>query len=495
MKKTGAKRLMAMAMTVCMVLAMVAVPASALTTYDLTLTITEAKATGADGKTTITAKSADVSQQADLTTELVALLVSKFEGDAKANKSGLWDFESDAMGITIEKGLSANRKGEAEWFAWIDQFADDDSITSGNTADDKASLLGLLKNKATVGDMNFNQNYVLKYAPTENLKEGDPAIGNTYTFTMRLNRTITGGGGISGGGSGGSSGSSSGGGASVNKDYAITVNDCANAVVTTNVAQAQAGAKITVAVKVNEGYAVDDVVVRQQGVAGLLTVIDNGDGNWSFTMPAGAVTVTVTTKAIAVNPYDPSAPGHSDSCHADGYSDVELNAWYHGPVCYVLDKGLMAGYNANAFGPDDALSRAMVAQILYNMEGQPKGEYEVKFPDVADGMWYHDAITWVFENGVVSGYGDGLYRPDKDVSREELVVMLWNYAGKQASNAKDHVDSFNDASKLSDWAKDAMNWALEIGILGGKGGKMLDPTGMATRAEMAQMLKNYIEHK
>lgn len=495
MKKTVVKRLMAMAMTVCMVLGMTAMTASALTTYDLNLTITEANSTGADGKTTVTARSSDVSLTADLTTELVTLLVSKFEGDAQTNKSGLWDFESDEMGMTIERGLAAYRTQDAgaSWNAWLDTFAAKDTITSGNTADDKASLVALLKNKAKVGDMDFNVNYILKYAPTENLKPGDPAIGNTYTFTMRLNRTITGGGGISGGGSSGG-----GGGVSVQENYAITVKDAANAEVSTNAAQAQAGAKITVTVKTDEGYAVDTVAVRQQGAAGLLTVTDNGDGIWFFTMPAGAVTVTVTTKAkpvTPVNPYDPTAPGHGDICHAVRYSDVDLSAWYHSPVCYVLANDLMTGYNANTFGPHDPLSRAMVAQIFYNMEGQPKGDYEDKFPDVADGMWYHDAITWAYEHGVVSGYGDGLYRPEKDVSREELVQIFCNYAKAKGWADAEHADlsSFEDDHHVADWHEVAMQWGVGAGLLGGKGGNLLDPQGDAARAEAAQMLMNFCE--
>ena len=490
MKKTVAKRVLAMAMTVCMVLAMTAMPASALVTYDLELTITEANSTGADGKTTVTAKSADVSLTTDLTTVLVALLVSKFEGEAQDNKSGLWDFESDEMGLTIERGLAASRAGDAEWFAWLDTFAAKDTITSGNTADDKVSLVKLLKDKAKIDDMDFNVNYVLKYAPTENLKPGDPAIGNTYTFTMRLNQTITGGGGgISGGG---------GGGISVKENYAVTVKEAANAVVSASAAQAQAGTKITITVKTNEGYAVESVAVRQQGAAGLLTVTDNGNGTYTFTMPAGAVTVTVTTKVktvTPVNPDDPSAPGHSDFCHAVRYNDVDLSAWYHSPVCYVLANGLMTGYNANTFGPHDPLSRAMVAQIFYNMEGQPEGDYEDKFPDVEDGKWYHDAITWAYEHGVVSGYGDGLYRPEQDVSREELVQIFCNYAKAKGWADAEHADlsSFADDHHVADWHEVAMQWGVGAGLLGGKGGNVLDPKGDAARAEAAQMLMNFCE--
>ena len=489
MKKLFAKRLLAMAMTACMVLPMLTAPASALTTHDLKLTITEANATGSDGKTTVTAQSSDVSLQADLTTELVALLVSQFEGDAKNNKSGLWDFESDEMGLTIERGLAANRKGETEWFAWLDTFAAKDTIQSGTAADDKGSLVTLLKNKNLVGAMTVNKDYILTYAPTENLKPGDPAIGNTYTFTMRLNRTITGGGGgISGG---------SGGGSTAKDEYTITVNDSANAVVSANATKAQAGTKITVTVKTDEGYAVDTVAVRQQGAAGLLTVTDNGDGTYVFTMPAGAVTVTVTTKAkpvTPVDPYDPSAPGHNTNCPASRFDDVNLNEWYHRALDYVLSNGLMAGYNATNFGTNDSLSRAMVAQLFYNMEGQPKGNYENKFPDVEENMWYRNAISWAYTNGVVSGYGDGLYRPNKDVSREELVQIFCNYAkAKGLSDGQRIADltSFVDYKDIASWHEVAVSWGVGSGLLGGKGGNIMAPKMSATRAEAAQILMSF----
>jgi len=497
MKKTIVKRLLAMAMTACMVLAMVAVPASALTTYDLELSITEAlttvkHSTGQPSKITVKDDSADVSLNADLTTELVALLSANFEGDAQTQKTGLWDFESDTMGRTIEAGLSAYRVDDngTSWNAWIDVFAGDNTITGG----DKGSLVSLLKQGKKVNDMTRNKEYVLVYKPettvqlapniSADIANDDPAKGNTYTFTLKLKQTITGGGG--------------GGGIPVKEKYAITVSDCANAEVTASATSAQAGTKITVTVKVNEGYEVDDIAVRQLGAAGLLTVTANGDGTYAFTMPAAAVTVTVTTKekaATPADPYDPSAPGHSELCHAARFSDVDLSAWYHRPVCYVLDKGMMAGYNANTFGPHDPLSRAMVAQIFYNMEGQPKGEFEDKFPDVAEGMWYHDAITWAFEHGVVSGYGDGLYRPDKDVTREELVQIFCNYAKAKGWADAEHADlsAFEDDHHVADWHEAAMKWGVGAGLLGGKGGNLLDPRGDAVRAEAAQMLMNFCE--
>jgi len=494
MKKTSATRLMAMAMAVCMVLAMMVVPASAATKHHLELQITEAntsvkESTPAGSKITVSAKSGDLSLGADLTWELVSLLSANFEGDAKTNKSGLWDFESDTMGRTIEAGLNAYRAddGGTAWTAWLGVFENDDAISGG----DKGSLVDLLEQGATVGDMTVNKKYQLVYTPGDSVQlapgvtvtvaNDDPAKENIYTFTLKLVQTVIGGGG--------------GGGITV-KDYAVTVGTVANGTAAADTARAEAGDKVTVTVTANEGYEVDTVQVTRGTEQ--IAVTDNGDGTYSFTMPAGAVSVTVTTKektVVPVDPYDPSAPGHSDNCKAADYDDVDLNEWYHRAVCYVLDKGLMAGYNADTFGPHDPLSRAMVAQLFYNMEGKPQGDHDNRFPDVEEDMWYRDAISWAYANGVVSGYGDGQYRPNKDVTREELVQIFCNYAKVKGWADADHADlgTFEDDHHVADWHEEAVKWGIGAGLLSGKGGNLIAPRDNAIRAEAAQMLMNFCE--
>lgn len=499
MKKTFANRLLAMAMAACMVLAMVTVPASAATYRHLELNITEANtsvkaSTPAGSKITVEAESGYLSQDADLTVELVALLSANFEGDAKVNKSGLWDFESDAMGNTIEAGLIAFRSDATggAWNAWLDTFNAEGTITG--TGSDKGDLVSLLKQGKKVSDMTANKDYVLVYTPGDTVKlnstvnmtvaNDDPAKGNTYTFTLKLVETVSGGGG-------------GGGGAVATTDYGITVGDVTNGTAAADATRAKPGDKVTVTVTVNEGYELDAVKVAQG--AKVIKVTDNGDGTYSFTMPAADVTVTVTTKAIPVvpvDPYDPSAPGHSSNCWSAKYSDMDLNAWYHRAACYVLDKGLMSGYSATTFGPDDPLTRAMVAQIFYNLEGKPQGDYEDKFPDVEEGMWYYDAITWGYANGVVAGYGDGLYRPNKIVSREELVQIFYNYAvAKGCADAElADLSSFVDDQNVAPWHKVAVQWGVGANLMSGKGGNLIAPLDNGTRAEAAQMLMNFCEN-
>ena len=171
------------------------------------------------------------------------------------------------------------------------------------------------------------------------------------------------------------------------------------------------------------------------------------------------------------------------------YSDVAQNAWYYDAVRYVSENGLMSGFGTGAFGPEEKLSRAQLAQILYNKEGKPAAEGQ--FTDVAAGMWYTDAIAWAAEKGIASGYGDGRFGPDDDITREQLAVMLWHYAGSPASSVQEL--NFVDSGSASGFALDALRWAVENGILSGYGDGQLAPQGAATRAQAAQMLKNFME--
>ena len=150
----------------------------------------------------------------------------------------------------------------------------------------------------------------------------------------------------------------------------------------------------------------------------------------------------------------------------------------------------MNGYSNGAFGPNDNLSRAQFAQILFNKEGRPVVNYLLQYGDVATGAWYTEAVRWATSQGIVGGYGNGNYGPDDPITREQLAVMLWRYAGSPAATEKEL--HFTDADKASGFALDALRWAVENGVIHGKSGGILDPQGLATRAEVAQMLKNFL---
>ena len=173
------------------------------------------------------------------------------------------------------------------------------------------------------------------------------------------------------------------------------------------------------------------------------------------------------------------------------YTDVDSEAWYYEAVAFVSAKGWMGGYGDTHFGPGAQLSRAQLAQILYNQAETPATSGSSAFSDVERGAWYHSAICWAVEQGIVGGYGDGRFGPDDPITREQLAVMLWRGAGQPTP--PNLLLTFPDADQASGYALDALRWAVEQGVLSGKNSGLLDPQGQATRAEAAQMLRNLFQ--
>ena len=172
-----------------------------------------------------------------------------------------------------------------------------------------------------------------------------------------------------------------------------------------------------------------------------------------------------------------------------GYTDVDAGAWYADAVSYVTDNGLMGGNSSTAFSPEDAMTRAMLATVLYRAADTPAVTGTDDFTDTADGTWYADAVLWASQQGLVTGYGDGTFGTDDPVSREQIAAILWRYAGSpQAQDAQ----AFSDESTISAYAADAVDWARANGIVNGKENNTFDPQGNATRAEVATILRNYL---
>ncbi len=183
-------------------------------------------------------------------------------------------------------------------------------------------------------------------------------------------------------------------------------------------------------------------------------------------------------------------------CPAADLVDVDVKAWYHDGVHYCVENGLMEGYSKTLFGTNDDLTRAQVAQILYNLKNKPTVEMKELFADVAVSAWYANAITWASEAGVVNGYGNGKFGPQDPITREQLAAMLYRYSeacGFDVSAAAD-VSTFADAGMISAWALRAVQWACAEGILTGMGNGTLNPTGLATRAQAATMFMRYCQN-
>ena len=203
----------------------------------------------------------------------------------------------------------------------------------------------------------------------------------------------------------------------------------------------------------------------------------------------------IFTFASDIVEYD--ACPQDNTCPIWPFTDASTTAWYHDGVHYCIDEGLMEGYGNGLFGPNDTLSRAQLCQILYNMEGQPAVTGESAFTDVADGAWYFDAVTWAASEGIATGYGDGTYGPDDSITREQLAAILYRYAsykGYDVSVGEDtNILSYADALDVSEWAIPAMQWACGSGVIEGVTDSTLVPQGNATRAQAATMLMRFCE--
>ena len=177
------------------------------------------------------------------------------------------------------------------------------------------------------------------------------------------------------------------------------------------------------------------------------------------------------------------------------FTDVSEKDWFYNDAMFVYKNGLMLGTSKTLFSPHGTVTRGMMATILWRMEGSlaPKGENS--FTDVEAGMWYTDAITWTAENGIFAGYSKEKFGPDDPITREQLTAIFYRYADYKGYKltVTGNLDKFEDADKITDYAKTVMQWAVGNGLIKGKAENLLDPQGTATRAEIAAMLHRFVE--
>ena len=176
------------------------------------------------------------------------------------------------------------------------------------------------------------------------------------------------------------------------------------------------------------------------------------------------------------------------------FTDVDSDDWFLAAVQYVYENDRMAGTSSTTFQPEVHLTRAMAAQVLYNLEGQPAVTGDTTFTDAAAaGEWAVKAITWAEQTGVVAGIGDGLFDPTANVTREEFAQMMYNYASYKEYDLtlEGDLSQFEDASAISSWAETAMSWANGSGLINGHDDGTIDPQGTTTRAQAASILMNF----
>ena len=266
-----------------------------------------------------------------------------------------------------------------------------------------------------------------------------------------------------------------------NPSYAITVEQPDHGTVTADPAAAKAGAKVTLTATPDEGYAVGTITVTDR-FGDAVKVTENADGTYTFTMPNGQVTITATfveTEAPVGEPF----------------LDVNEGDWFYDAVAYAYENGLMDGVGGNRFAPNSETTRAQLVTILYRLEGQPAVSGDLPFTDVEAGTWYTNAVGWAAQNGIVNGVGDDTFAPGNDLTREQLVTILYRYAETKGYDVSASADlaGYPDGEEIQAYAREAMAWAVAENIIQGMEDDTLKPAGNASRAQIATILMRFCE--
>lgn len=210
---------------------------------------------------------------------------------------------------------------------------------------------------------------------------------------------------------------------------------------------------------------------------------------------AGQEKIRIVVLGDSLSPILPAiiSSGEKD-CPSRSFRDLDTTKWYHEAIDTMLREGLMNGTGNGLFEPNGTLTRAMLVTILWRSEGKPAASAQTSFTDVPAGAYYAEAVRWAAANGVVKGVSSTEFGPSKNITRQELVTILWRLAAKKGlntSNAGLTVPEFADRSQIAAWAAEAMSWGCTRGILTGKSANRVDPTGTATRAEAAAMIVRF----
>lgn len=285
-------------------------------------------------------------------------------------------------------------------------------------------------------------------------------------------------------GNSGGGGAGGGGGAVAPTTYDVVIPSALANIVKADKTKAAAGDTVTLTVSGKGTLTVTDA----NGKSVALT--DLSSGKYTFKMPSSKVNV-----AFAASGETKPCDGGKD-CPSAPFKDVDTSKWYHVSIDYVLTHSIMNGVSGASFAPNSNLTRGMLVQILFNLEGKPQGA-SASFSDVKADAWYAKAVGWAAANKVVTGYTDGTFRPNVAVTREQAAAILYRYAqskGIDVSVGEDtNILSYADALQASEYAIPALQWAVGAGVLNGKGGNLLTPTGTATRAEIAAIMQRWCE--
>lgn len=269
----------------------------------------------------------------------------------------------------------------------------------------------------------------------------------------------------------------SSGGEPAKPSFPVKISNSGDGVAKVDKSYASAGAKVTITVTPGRNATVQRITVTDED-GQRLKLTENRDGTYSFTMPNGAANVYARFSGSGLP-----------------FADIPSGSWYYDDVAYVYDTGLMTGLTATAFGPNLSTTRGMIVTILWRMENEPAAKHGCPFADVRRGSYYEQAIAWASENGIVTGFDSSTFAPDRAITREQLAAILFRFAayrGMDAVTLRENLSSFQDQAAISAYAVSALNWAVGEGLMQGTGDK-LEPTGNATRAQVAAMLRRFMQ--
>ena len=259
--------------------------------------------------------------------------------------------------------------------------------------------------------------------------------------------------------------------------YAVTVEKPTHGTLTADRTTAAEGDSVTVTATPDKGYVLDRLTVETDKGGTVRTTPTSGD-RYRFTMPARAVTVSATFRAAEQLPF----------------TDVRTGDWWYPNVLYVYEKGLMTGTSQTTFSPQATTTRGMIVTILHRLAGSP-GAGGAPFTDVAAGQYYAVPIAWAASTGIVNGYDAAHFGPSDPITREQMAAILYRYAGRMGydTTALGDPSQFRDSGRIHAYAWTPLAWANGRGLINGKGDGVLDPTGQATRAEVAAILQRFCE--
>lgn len=268
-------------------------------------------------------------------------------------------------------------------------------------------------------------------------------------------------------GSSGHSGSS--GSSSPSGDYLVSTDRAAGGKVTVNPGRADRGDTVTITVKPDSGYVLDELTVTEKN-GGRVQLTQTGDNKYTFTMPGGGVEVTASFVKQTKLPTDP-------------FADVYERDYYYQAVLWAAQTGVTGGIGADTFGPHAPVTRAQMVTFLWRAHGSPKAAVRNPFLDVSADDYYYDAALWAAANGVTSGTSADRFSPDAPVTRAQAVTFQWRAAGSPMVSG----DRFSDVTADAYYAA-AVSWAVANGITSGTGGDTFSPEAVVSRAQAVTFL-------